>query len=440
MLLKIPRLYDSHTHFLGTGQIKSGLTLFHLTKAEDIGQIRITPAFLRGDWLVGFGWDENKWQTPGLPNKEILDHYFPDQPVFFSRADGHSSWVNSKALQILGMYNKSETEFPNPPGGVIQRDLQGRPTGVLSDAAHMMVFEKLPPYTATQMREFLLASARIFNEAGFTHIRDMSCTEQQWNEMAALENEKKLTIAMDANYTVEGLHDLPRALRECLYARQHETSLLRAKGLKLFYDGSLGSETAYLSQPYHGRDGGERGLATWDLQDVEEVLRSSWRNNLEFSVHTIGDQAVHEIVELARKVSASGEVGKLNLEHVQVIRPETLVMMKPLHIKCHMQPCHWLSDRSWLQEKLGVLYKYAFPWEALRAAQIPLSFGSDSPIESPSLPNNLRALKESAEEGIRPFRGDPVAYHSHSDKNFADSFTVFEDDQVKEVWFNGQRF
>ena len=438
MLFKVPRLYDSHAHFLGTGQIRMGLNLANLTSPQDLQTIQIENSYMRGDWLLGFGWDENNWIEKKLPSKEILDQYFPNTPVFFSRADGHSSWLNSKALELLNILNKTPQQYPDPMGGFIHRDAQGLPTGILSESAHMMVFEHLPGYSDSQVREFLLKSCEIFNQAGFTHVRDMTCSVNQWQQLTKLQDQQLLTIALDANFTIENKSDLERGLKDCLYARENETSLLRAKGLKFFYDGSLGSETALLSKPYHGKPNGNRGIVTWNLKDLEEAMQICWKNNLEFSVHTIGDEAAHHIVEAARKVSASGAVGKINLEHAEVIRPETIQMMKPLHIWCHMQPCHWLSDRRWLKDKLAELYKYAFPWEALRLAQIPISFGSDSPIEAPSLSDNLKALKDSVAEGIRELKADPLEFHSHPDKTFADSQTIFENGQVKEIIFNGR--
>ena len=439
MFLEIPRLYDSHTHFLATGQLALGLNLFTLKSAASLSEIPMRKSFFRGEWLVGFGWDENKWPGGQLPSRKDLDKVFPDVPVFLSRADGHSSWVNSRALEKLGWLNLSLEQLPDPVGGVIVRDAQGFPSGILRDAAHMAVFEKLPMLEDAQITESLQASVQIFNRAGFTHVRDMSCSLQQWKLLQALEDTGDLSVAYEGNFTTEGIGDVDRALQDCLFAKKSETARLRANGVKIFFDGSLGSETALLSVPYYGRSEGNRGFASWKIEDVKEALRRVWEQRLEFSVHTIGDEAVHQIVKAAREVSAQGIVGRLNLEHVQLIRPETIVMMKPLHLRCHMQPCHWLSDQSWLAEKTGSLFSFCFPWEALRAAQVPLSFGSDSPIEIPSFANNQKAIEDSAKKGIRKFRGDIVSFHSHPDKKFMDSLTRIEEDgQIHEVTVEGK--
>lgn len=418
MLFKIPRLYDSHTHFIATGEFASGLYLTNLKNATDLANWDLSKeSYHRGDWLIGFGWNDKEWSS--APSKEILDLLFPQKPVYFAKADGHSAWVNSAALQILGL--KSET-------------------GILTEAEHLQAWDRLPAFSKEQQKKNILAACQVYNAAGFTHVRDMTGTESLWNSLSELENENLLTVALEENFTCYDLNGFETSLQSALYTRKNETPLLRSKGIKFFYDGSLGSETAYLSKPYRGIPEGSQGRRLWNLSDAETLIKRTWSAGLEVSVHTIGDQAAHEIVEVARKVSAQGFVGRLNLEHAQVLRPETILMMKPLHVRCHLQPCHWLSDRAWLQEKLRDLYRYAFPWEALRAAQIPMSFGCDSPVEPPSFIRNQQALVESVEARIKKFTGSIEEVHAHPDSQYAgSSHSIIENDVVKEVIFCGKR-
>lgn len=417
MHFKIPRLYDSHTHFLATGEFSSGLNLGSLKEPQDIAFIDTTNSqFFRGDWLVGFGWNDSGWSQS--PHKSVLDKFFPHHPVYLARADGHRSWVNSQALKQLGLQSE---------------------TGILIEKNHLRAWESIPAFSKQQQKAHVLAACRVYNNAGFTHVRDMSCSDSLWNILTETSDSGELTLAVEENYTTHDLNDFDKTLNACIYAKKNESALIRMKGIKLFYDGSLGSETAYLSQPYHGTAGGSRGMILWSLQDVEEVIKRTWAAGLEFSVHVIGDESAHHIVKLARDISAKGALGRLNLEHAQVLRPETVQMMKPLHVRCHLQPCHWLSDRVWLKEKLHDLYKFAFPWEALRAAQIPMSFGCDSPIEPPSFFRNYQALQESPAAGIKQLKGDVSLYHSHPDESFAPSYSVIEQGKVMEINFCGKK-
>src|SRR5690606_26804128 len=121
--------------------------------------------------------------------------------------------------------------------------------------------------------------------------------------------------------------------------KAEETELLKVNGIKVFFDGSLGSETAFLSEPYRGSK--NYGQLNWSLSEVEDLLRRVWQSGFEVSIHCLGDEAAHQVVLAARKIYAENISGLLNLEHVQLLRPETIQKMKSLHITCHMQPCHW---------------------------------------------------------------------------------------------------
>lgn len=415
MHLKIPRLYDSHTHFLATGSFATGLFLNDLKSRDELKNIKIQPSYFRNNWLLGFGWDDSRW--PVKAHKDFLDELFPNHPVFFGRVDGHSCWLNSSALKELGL--KSDT-------------------GLFSEREHFVIWDRLPPYSPSQMEFHILNACKVYNQAGFTHVRDMTCTPELWSQLIEMSQRGDLTLAIEENYTIYSLSELALNLERCKTAKSQETDLVKMKGIKIFYDGSLGSETALLSHCYCQKN--HSGKANWSFDDIAEVLKQTWSQGFEVSVHVIGDQAVHDIVSIAREVSQKNYVGRLNLEHAQVVRPETIQLMKPLHIRCHMQPCHWLSDRKWLKAKLGDLYENVFPWEALRLAKIPISFGCDSPVEPPSFLRNLEALELSPQEGIREYRGRIVETHAHPSEDFApDSYSVFEDQQLKEVVFKGKR-
>ena len=416
MFFKIPRLYDSHTHFLATGEFAAGLNLQQLKNVEDLQLIdKKNPNYYRQDWLIGFGWDSSGWDAP--PNKTFLDKLFPSTPVFLAKSDGHQCWVNSLALRHLGIESED---------------------GILKEKDHLRAWEALPRMNSDQMKRQVEAASSVFNKAGFTHVRDMSCTVDLWNCLVEMSDKRDLTLAIEENFTIHEMSEAEKAIHFCREAKNNETPFVRMKGIKIFYDGSLGSETAYLSQPYRGVEGGTCGKPLWETAEVREIIRQTWIAGLEISVHCIGDQAAHDVTEVAREVSARGVGGRINLEHAQILRPETIQMMKPLHVRCHMQPCHWLSDRVWLENKLGSIYKNVFPWEALRLAKIPVSFGCDSPIEPPSFWRNLEALEESPKAGIKKFNGNMIDCHSHPDATFCDSFSVMEDGVVRKVVFCGK--
>jgi len=415
MLLKIPRLYDSHVHWLGTGQIAVGLQLFDLQKPEDIANVEVKPEYFRGKWLVGFGWDHNKWPDKKLPTKEILDRAFPNFPVMLQRSDGHASWLNSIALDQMGF--------------------ECSHSGVLQEEEHFQLYYSLPKLSDAQIRQSLKKGCEIFNSAGFTHIRDMTCDEQQWRAALALEQAGDLTLYVQENFLCEKPSDINRILSLLETAKTQETAHLKAQGVKVFFDGTLGSDTAWTSQCNCTQH-----KFAWTSDDLETLLKKTWSKGFEVAIHTIGDEAAHQAVLAARKVMATNQyTGWLNLEHVEVLRPETVQMMKALHIRCHMQPCHWLSDRAWLKEKLGDLYKHAFPWGTLSRSGIPLHFGSDSPVAKSSFWDNQRALKESTKEKIPALKGDITEFHSFSGATLGETYTVFSEEKIQDLVFDGKK-
>ncbi len=435
MFFKIQNAFDSHCHFLATGQVACGLSLKNLKSAEDIKNLKTEPHHFQNQWLVGFGWDQNQWELNDFPLKKTLDEVFPHTPVFFSRVDGHTSWINSVGISEL---KKKGYDFSvDPVGGKIVRDRAGNATGILLDQAHIQALAMLPPFTSQQSINFILQSQKIFNAGGFTHVRDLSMTWPIWQTLVQMSDKKELTVCIESFVTVENLNDMDRVLQEIEWMKNSANPLLRIKGVKLFLDGSLGSKTAYLSKNYLNSD--SRGLLNWDFNDVKKIIQRTWQRGLELAIHSIGDEASHQIVKLAREISAEGLLGRLHLEHVQILRTETIQLMKPLHLVCHMQPCHWSSDHLWLNKVLPQqLLSHAFPWEALRRNKIPLQFGSDSPIEPTSLLVNRSALINSAAAGVSAFADDWLKFHQHPDLKWTNSWTEFSEEKIQQVYFSGE--
>ncbi|MBC7421384.1 MAG: amidohydrolase family protein [Bdellovibrio sp.] len=435
MIQTIKNCYDSHIHFLAIGQVAAGLQLQSLASELEIQNIQIKPQYYRESWIQGFGWDQNKWSSKKFPHKKTLDQIFPDTPVFLSRVDGHASWINSKAVDAL---TKKGYDFSkNPVGGTIARDEQGEVTGVLFDQAHINALLMMPHFTDAQTKAHFEISQKLLNQGGFTHARDLSMNLNSWQILSQMSDDKKISVCVDSFVTAENLGDLPRVLNEISAMKKNPSPFLKIHGVKLFVDGSLGSKTAFLSQNYLQSE--THGMMSWATDEIKQALKMIWQSKLEVAIHTIGDQAVHEVVLAARQVSAEGILGRLHLEHVQIVRPETIQLMKPLHITCHMQPCHWLSDHSWLPEVLPVdLLKNLFPWEALRKNKIAFDFGSDAPIEPSLLLRNLQALQLSAQKSIPALADDWKKYHAHCDLKWTNSWTEFDESSIRQVYFDGQ--
>lgn len=415
MEIRVRNLYDSHVHFLGTAEYLAGWQLDELAKPDDFLAMRIPESARRGAFRIGFGWDPQKINAHFL-NKETLDYYFPNFPVMLSRKDGHASWLNTLALQALGFENS---------------------TGVLDEGEHFLALERLPAFSKEELKNKLLEAANIFLKQGFTHLRDLTSTvEEAWalNELA---EEGRFVQWIELNFLVKKMEDLEVRLAELSRLKSQLVPSILPRGIKIFYDGTLGAGNAFLSSCPCCRDS-----QYWSKELFKDVLVKTWGQGFEISVHCIGDQAVDDIVTWTREVSAAGNVGHLNIEHGELIRPETIQKMKPLHMRVHMQPCHWTDDCKWFARPENVkLLKWAFPWESLAKAKIPLSFGSDSPVVAPSLFHNLTALADSAKHGIRAFTADPLKTHSYP--HFQEAVvgeSVFVEGELKSVSINGRTY
>ncbi len=410
-----------------------GLSLNFMRSENSISEIHIKNDYLRDDWLVGFGWDHNLWPDQKLPHRKTLDQYFSDRPVFFSRVDGHSSWINSIAMMEL---EKKGFDFSKDiAGGKIYRDKNGF-TGILSDQAHIKALMMLPSFSDIQIEKFCLASIKSFNTAGFTHIRDLSMNSQLWKTLCKIQKSGQQTICIDAFITAESVNDLNRAYVDYLECEKNINPYLRIHGLKIFVDGSLGSKTAYISEKYLGEN--HCGLLSWTESDIQKAIQFCWSKKMAIAIHVIGDQAVHLVAQAARDVSAEGFEGKIHLEHVQMLRTETVVLLKPLHVTIHMQPCHWLSDNLWISQVISENeIKNLFQWQLIYKNKIPMYFGSDSPIEKSSLFQNQKAIKLSPKFKIPKLESDWKTHHAHPDPAWTSSKTSFDDANITEVIFDG---
>lgn len=430
MFFKEPKtlhnLYDSHVHWLYTGQMSLTWNLKESTHPDQVLNAQLSKSYNRGDWLVGFGWDENKWPSDFKIHRSFLDKKFKDKPVLLSRTDGHSSWVNTKALELLGFWNLDQ--YPSD----VEVDENNRPTGRLKESAHMKALFSLPDISRDQKKEFLVIGAKIFNKAGFTHIRDMTSNLEQWRLHEELLNHPDFVLHVEHWFSCENLKDAERAVNEALTAKPTENKSMKIRGIKLFADGSLGSDTAFISQNYSGTH--SCGQMNWSESDIKSSMKLAWKNKLEIAIHSLGDEASHRVVRIAREVYSEGLMGRLHLEHTEILRPETIQAMKSLHIRCHMQPCHWFSDSKWLDKKIGTLQEHAFPWQALEKMQIPFSFGSDAPIEPSDFLSNLKAVSESQ----KPLKNEMARYHLYPYSDSPQGETRIQNDQVVSIKLGGK--
>lgn len=438
-LPKIQRCYDSHCHLLATGQVANMLDLSNLKNLKDLSSLKPKPDHYRGPWLLGFGWDQHKFDSQITLNKKTLDQIFPDIPVAFSRADGHCLWINSRALESCELSNLPVSLWNLPDGAKSEIDSHGFSTGILIDRAMEKIWQFIPKDSFQQKKKDIISACQYFNKGGISHLRDMSGDAEQWQALIELDKQNELSLYIEQNFVFEKESEVEDAFRLAIESKRQNHSHLRSLGIKFYMDGALGSEGAWLSQTYNGSN--NSGLQFWHTDQITHWIARAWKNNLQVSVHAIGDAAAQSLAHCARNVVNTGLNGVLNVEHAEIVKTETLDVLRGLNVNFHMQPCHWLTDSKWLKSKVGNLYSYCFPWAKISEVGFSIFWGSDAPIEPASLHLNWKAYNESQISGILPLKSDFWTHHQHPDQTWgADCLTQVDDSGfVKEFFFDGKK-
>ena len=340
-----------------------------------------------GEWISGFGWDQTLWPGKRDPTRADLDAVSDQNPMFFTRVDGHVAVANSLALQAAGITK----ETPDPPGGRIRRDPgTGEPTGFLEeDAATSLVYSKIPPPTLEQRRygiELVLANAA---RTGVTSLQDCSVlvlsTDSSFSPdnflvYQQLRKEGKLT----ARITEWLDFTLPLAKLEELRREWGSTDpWLKTGALKGFMDGSLGSRTAAMLAPYSDAPG-TSGILRMDPENLKTMAIERDRAGFQLAFHAIGDRANRVALDTFAAVAAANDPRdrRDRVEHAQVVAPDDFARFGKLGVVASMQPSHLLDDERWAGDRLGPeRSRGAYAWRTMEQNGVHLAFGTDHPVE-----------------------------------------------------------
>jgi hypothetical protein len=263
----LPGFIDSHIHPLTSGVALGECSLSGLETVEKVlEKIRLCAKDAPAGWIRGGGWELPLFPDSN-PGKALLDDIVPDRPVYLDSSDGHSAWVNSKALEAAGITEAT----PDPPGGRIERDSStGEPSGVLREEAMALVEGLLPEHSREELLEGARRALRMAARFGITTLYEASADEESLGAYAELERRGQLTARINAAFTLEpssGIPDL-EGLRE-----RYQGKLLRLTGGKVFADGVMETRTAAMLEPYADRGG--LGTALWSqgaLNDAAAAL------------------------------------------------------------------------------------------------------------------------------------------------------------------------
>lgn len=383
----VPGLTDAHVHI-----IHQGLTAreARLGAADSLEQAQAiiaerAAALPPERWLRGWGWDHIPWGRR-WPTRADLDAVCPDRPAMLSRKDGHSLWVNSRALALAGI----SADTPDPAGGQIQRDRDGEPTGILVETAMELVRSVAPPLTEAERIDALQTALTEALSYGITSVHVPTATNHNTGPeaMRALQSLRARGELSVRAMVYIAQPDLEGALAMGLRSGFGDR-WLRLGGLKLFADGSLGSESAEMLTHYEGRR--HTGIATLEPELLEDLVCRANLGGISVAIHAIGDAANRKVLDaIARAQAARRELGLADahlalpnrIEHVQVVHQKDLPRLAQLGVIASMQPIHATSDSEMADALWGPRCALAYAWRSLKESGATLAFGSDAPVES----------------------------------------------------------
>lgn len=389
----LPGLVDAHGHLMYLARLRLTLDVAGLASegacAARVAERALTVA--PGEWIAGRGWDQNRWPGAQYPRRESLDRAAPGHPVTLIRVDGHAVWASSAALRMAGI----DRHTPDPPGGRLERDAHGEPTGVLIDAAQDLLRRVEPRAGPAQLENAVQAAIGDCLAVGLTGVHEMGA------DLDALAAYRRLVArgAFPFRNAVALRGADPAAWQAALEGgpERHGDGRLVVGAVKLMADGALGSRGAALHAPYCDEPE-NRGLLLLPPDELERRVRAAAERGFQVCVHAIGDRAntlVLDALEAVLHGRASAAGGRLaavpgrdprhRVEHAQILAEADIPRFRGLGVLPSMQPTHCTSDMPWADTRLGAdRLPGAYAWRSLLRTGTVIAAGSDFPVELPN--------------------------------------------------------
>jgi predicted amidohydrolase YtcJ len=371
----LPGLTDAHGHLYGLGLSLDTVSLVGAaTYDEAIARVKERASRAQAnEWVLGRGWDQNRWPGRQFPTAAPLDAAIADHPVWLRRVDGHAGVANSAAMRAAGVTRAT----PDPEGGRILRDAQGEPTGVFVDGAMSLIDAKVPPPSPALRKARVLAAAKAIAANGLTEMHDAGADDATIDAVRELVREGTFPIRV---YMM--VSDDERALNEW-FARGPLIRFgdkLTVRSVKLYADGALGSRGAALLAPYSD-DPGNTGLLLAKPEHLRDVASRALKAGFQVNTHAIGDRGVRNVINAYEAAGVTPEK-RFRIEHFQVAAPEDFPRIARLGIIASMQPTHATSDMPWAEDRVGAeRIRGAYAWRTVLNSGARLALGSDFPVE-----------------------------------------------------------
>ena len=336
----LPGFHDSHVHLIGGGIELGECDINGLTSVDQIlaAVKRYADLYPDRKWIKGGGWPLTLEE--GNPHKSLLDKVVSDRPIMLDAFDGHSVWVNSKALEIAGITK----ETPDPARGRIERDPKtGEPTGTLRESAGRLIVNKIPPYTHEEYVKGLRRGLELANRFGITSVQEASVGEPHLNAFDELDRSNELTVRAVAAMRIDPAKYSSQVPQFVEWREKYRGKRLKTTAVKIFQDGVIESRTAALLQPYLV-EAGERGWLNLEPEVLKPLAAQLDRLGFQIHIHAIGDRAIQssfDALEFARQQNGSRD-SRHHLAHVELFDPADIGRFRRLGVIANFQP-FWAS-------------------------------------------------------------------------------------------------
>ncbi|MCD1161001.1 amidohydrolase [Peribacillus frigoritolerans] len=377
--LIMPGFHDFHLHIMQGAVALNSVNLF-AARSEDealemIGEFAKSKP--ENQWVIGFTWDAGYWDTQQLPTCHSLDHILPDRPALMFHAEGHYAWLNTKALEIANITRHSE----NPFYGIIGKDENGEPNGILYEKAMDAVIRHAFNFSNSQKNEIFSNFLAHAASLGVTAVNDLHGlkTIESLDVFKEFEDNGILTTRIHLWPALNGDLGHSKQLRET-----YQSDKLRVSGLKQFIDGVITARTAYLLEPYADQPE-TRGETSFPPETIKKWVVAADKEGFSIRFHAIGDGAIRlalDAYEEAQKTNGKRD-SRHSVEHIEVIHPDDIHRFSELGVTVSMQPDHLaMSERGVYTEQIGAeREKYVFSINTLQKTGAKLAFGTDFPID-----------------------------------------------------------
>ncbi len=389
--MAMPGIIDSHSHFLDGSLSLDQIALDDAYTVKEVQEHIRAFAAAHADrkWLLGRGWLYDAFKPSGLPTKQLLDELVPDRPVVLECYDGHSLWVNSRALALAGVTR--ETPDPKKGGlvvGTIVRDpASGEATGVLKEDAMEIVRRIVPQPARAEKLRAIRAGLKLANQHGLTSVVNASGSIEEMELYDELRGRGELTVRMTTALMMEPELSAELLTRYEESRRRFRGEWVRAGVVKAFMDGVIESHTAAMLAPY-ADDLKLIGSMNYAPEQFRKNVQELDRRSFQVMTHAIGDRGVRTVLDAYEAViKANGPRDRrFRVEHIETVDPTDIPRFGKLSVIAGMQPYHCFPESNlinvWGRNVGEIRMPYSFAWHDIAAGGAKLAFGSDWPVVS----------------------------------------------------------